>query len=175
MEKYLTTAKDLLLEYSPKVLYALALLIVGLYAIKLILRLTNKLLNSRHVDNTLQAFLREFIRLGTLKAVLLIAVISKLGIDTTALAAVMAAAGLGLGLALQGSLANFAGGVLIILFKPFRVDDLINAQGEIGVVKDIQLFTTQILTPSNKRVIIPNGTLANGNIVNLISRRNLKS
>ena len=139
MEKYLTTAKDLLLEYSPKVLYALALLIVGLYAIKFILRLINKLLNSRHVDNTLQAFLSNLLGWG-LKAVLLIAVISKLGIDTTALAAVMAAAGLGLGLALQGSLANFAGGVLIILFKPFRVDDLINAQGEIGVVKDIQLL-----------------------------------
>ena len=173
MEKYLTTAKDLLLEYSPKVLYALALLIVGLYAIKLILRLTNKLLNSRHVDNTLQAFLSNLLGWG-LKAVLLIAVISKLGVDTTALAAVMAAAGLGLGLALQGSLANFAGGVLIILFKPFRVDDLINAQGEIGVVKDIQLFTTQILTPSNKRVIIPNGTLANGNIINLSAEGTLR-
>ena len=173
MEKYLTTAKDLLLEYSPKVLYALALLIVGLYAIKLILRLTNKLLNSRHVDNTLQAFLSNLLGWG-LKAVLLIAVISKLGVDTTALAAVMAAAGLGLGLALQGSLANFAVGVLIILFKPFRVDDLINAQGEIGVVKDIQLFTTQILTPSNKRVIIPNGTLANGNIINLSAEGTLR-
>jgi small conductance mechanosensitive channel len=173
MEKYLTTAKDLLLEYSPKVLYALALLIVGLYAIKFILRLINKLLNSRHVDNTLQAFLSNLLGWG-LKAVLLIAVISKLGIDTTALAAVMAAAGLGLGLALQGSLANFAGGVLIILFKPFRVDDLIDAQGEIGVVKDIQLFTTQILTPSNKRVIIPNGTLANSNIVNLSAEGTLR-
>jgi small conductance mechanosensitive channel len=109
-----------------------------------------------------------------LKALLLIAVISKLGVDTTALAAVMAAAGLGLGLALQGSLANFAGGVLIILFKPFRVDDIINAQGEIGVVKDIQLFTTQIITPNNKRVIIPNGTLANGNIVNLSAEGTLR-
>ena len=127
MEKYLTTAKDLLLEYSPKVLYALVILIVGLYAIKLILRLTNKLLKTRHVDKTLQTFLGNLLG-WTLKAVLLIAVISELGIDTTALAAVMAAAGLGLGLALQGSLANFAGGVLIILFKPFRVDDLINAQ-----------------------------------------------
>ena len=84
------------------------------------------------------------------------------------------AAGLGLGLALQGSLANFAGGVLIILFKPFRVDDIINAQGEIGVVKDIQLFTTQIITPNNKRVIIPNGTLANGNIVNLSAEGTLR-
>lgn len=173
MEKYLTPVKDMLLEYSPKVLYAFAILIVGWYAIKFILRLTNKLLNSRHVDKTLQTFLGNLLGWG-LKALLLIAVISKLGVDTTALAAVMAAAGLGLGLALQGSLANFAGGVLIILFKPFRVDDIINAQGEIGVVKDIQLFTTQIITPNNKRVIIPNGTLANGNIVNLSAEGTLR-
>jgi small conductance mechanosensitive channel len=101
-------------------------------------------------------------------------VISKLGVDTTALAAVVAAAGLGLGLALQGSLANFAGGFLIILFKPFKVDDVINAQGETGVVKEIQLFTTHIVTPSNKRVIIPNGTLANNNIVNLSAEGTLR-
>lgn len=173
MEKYLTPVKDMLLEYSPKVLYAFAILIVGWYVIKFILRLTNKLLNSRHVDKTLQTFLGNLLGWG-LKALLLIAVISKLGVDTTALAAVMAAAGLGLGLALQGSLANFAGGVLIILFKPFRVDDIINAQGEIGVVKDIQLFTTQIIAPNNKRVIIPNGTLANGNIVNLSAEGTLR-
>tara|TARA_Y100000385_G_scaffold255512_1_gene281175 strand:- start:392 stop:1126 length:735 start_codon:yes stop_codon:yes gene_type:complete len=149
------------------------MLIAGWYGIKFILRLTNKLLNSRHVDKTLQTFLGNLLGWG-LKGLLLIAVISKLGVDTTAFAAVMAAAGLGLGLALQGSLANFAGGVLIILFKPFRVDDLINAQGEIGVVKDIQLFTTQILTPDNKRVIIPNGVLANSNIVNLSAEGTLR-
>ena len=173
MEKYLTTAKNLLLEYSPKVLYALLILIIGLYAIKLFLRIIRKILKSRHVDKTLQTFLGNLLGWG-LKVMLLIAVISKLGIDTTALAAVVAAAGLGLGLALQGSLANFAGGVLIILFKPFKVDDLINAQGEIGVVKDIQLFTTQILTPNNKRVIIPNGALANNNIVNFSAEGTLR-
>lgn len=173
MDKYLTIAKEILLEYSPKVLYALIMLIAGWYGIKFILRLTNKLLNSRHVDKTLQTFLGNLLGWG-LKGLLLIAVISKLGVDTTAFAAVMAAAGLGLGLALQGSLANFAGGVLIILFKPFRVNDLINAQGEIGVVKDIQLFTTQILTPDNKRVIIPNGVLANSNIVNLSAEGTLR-
>ena len=173
MEKYLNPLKGLLLEYSPKVLYALVILIIGLYAIKLILRLIHKLLNSRQVDKTLQAFLGNLLGWG-LKGVLLIAVISELGVDTTALAAVMAAAGLGLGLALQGALANFAGGVLIVLFKPFRVDDLINVQGEIGVVKDIQLFTTQILTQCNKRVIIPNGNLANSNIINLSAEGTLR-
>ena len=173
MEKYLIPVKNLLLEYSPKVLYAFLILIIGLYAIKLFLRIINKILNSRHVDKTLQTFLGNLLGWG-LKALLLIAVISELGIDTTALAAVVAAAGLGLGLALQGSLANFAGGILIILFKPFKVDDLINAQGEIGVVKEIQLFTTQILTANNKRVIIPNGALANNNIVNLSAEGTLR-
>ena len=166
MEQYLTLLKNLLIEYSPKVLYALGLLIVGLFAIKLIIRLTKKLLNVRQVDETLQTFLGNLIAWG-LKALLLVAVISKLGVDTTALAAVMAAAGLGLGLALQGALANFAGGVLIILFKPFRVGDVVDVQGEIGIVKEIEIFTTQILSPSNKRIIIPNGTLANSNIKNL--------
>ena len=173
MEKYLIPVKNLLIEYSPNVLYAFLILIIGLYAIKLFVRIINKILNSRHVDKTLQTFLGNLLGWG-LKALLLIAVISELGIDTTALAAVIAAAGLGLGLALQGSLANFAGGILIILFKPFKVDDLINAQGEIGVVKEIQLFTTQILTANNKRVIIPNGALANNNIVNLSAEGTLR-
>mgnify|MGYP001603923695 CR=1 FL=1 len=173
MEKYLTTAKNLLLDYLPNALYALAILIVGLYAIKLILSLTSKLLKSRKVDKILQVFLKNLLG-WMLKVLLLIAVISELGVDTTALAAVIAAAGLGLGLALQGSLANFAGGILIILFKPFKVDDIINAQGEIGVVKDIQIFTTHILTPNNKRVIIPNGALANNNIVNLSAEGSLR-
>ena len=173
MEQYLTLLKNLLIEYSPKVLYALGLLIVGLFAIKLIIRLTKKLLNVRQVDETLQTFLGNLIAWG-LKALLLVAVISKLGVDTTALAAVMAAAGLGLGLALQGALANFAGGVLIILFKPFRVGDVVDVQGEIGIVKEIEIFTTQILSPSNKRIIIPNGTLANSNIINLSAEGKLR-
>ncbi|MDA8849944.1 mechanosensitive ion channel [Flavobacteriaceae bacterium] len=173
MEKYLTLLKDLLLEYSPRALYALILLIVGLYAIKFIIRLIIKLLRARKVDDTLQAFLGNLLGWG-LKGLLIVAVISKLGVDTTALAAVMAAAGLGLGLALQGALGNFAGGVLIILFKPFKVGDLVDAQGEIGTVKDIDIFTTQILTPTNKRVIIPNGTLANSNITNLSAEGKLR-
>ena len=173
MEKYLTLLKNLLLEYSPRALYALGLLIVGLYAIKFIIRLVLKLLKERKVDDTLQTFLGNLLRWG-LKGLLIVAVISKLGVDTTALAAVMAAAGLGLGLALQGALGNFAGGVLIILFKPFKVGDLVDVQGEVGVVKNIEIFTTQILTPTNKRVIIPNGTLANSNITNLSAEGKLR-
>jgi small conductance mechanosensitive channel len=89
------------------------------------------------------------------------------GIQTTSFVAVLGAAGLAIGLALQGSLSNFAGGVLILIFRPYRVGDLIQAQGELGVVQEIQIFTTILLNPQNRRVIIPNGSIANGNIVNL--------
>jgi len=117
------------------------------------------------VEITLQSFLIKCFSV-LLKILLLVAVISTLGIDTTAIAVILAAAGLVIGLALQGALSNLAGGVLIILFKPFKIGDLINAQDEVGVVKEIKIFTTYIVTPDNKRVVIPNGALANNNIVN---------
>jgi small conductance mechanosensitive channel len=91
---------------------------------------------------------------------------SKLGVETTSFAAIIASAGLAIGLALQGSLGNFAGGVLIMIFKPFKIGDLIEAQGEIGVVKEIEIFTTKLIGLSNKVIIIPNGSLSNGNIIN---------
>jgi small conductance mechanosensitive channel len=92
-----------------------------------------------------------------------------LGVETTSFAAILAAAGLVIGLALQGSLANFAGGVLIMLFKPFKVGDTIQAQGELGTVKTIEIFTTKLKSPDNKEIIIPNGVLSNGNITNYTS------
>lgn len=165
MEKYLENAKTFLFEYGPNVLYALGLLIVGLFLIKKLVKFTKKIMSSRKVDITLQNFLINIVSVG-LKLLLLVAVISKLGIDTTAIAATLAAAGLGVGLALQGALSNLAGGVLIIVFKPFKIGDLVDAHDELGIVKDINIFTTQILTPDNKRIIIPNGTLANSNIIN---------
>jgi len=97
---------------------------------------------------------------------LIIVVISRLGVDVTTFAAVIAAAGLAIGMALQGSLANFAGGVLIMIFKPYKIGDLIEAQGVLGVVKEIEIFTTKLTTPQNKLAIVPNGTMANGNIIN---------
>ncbi len=173
MEKYLQTAKSLLFEYGPNVLYALGLLLVGLFVIKKLVVFVKKIMSSRKVDITLQNFLINIISVG-LKLLLIIAVISKLGIDTTAIAAALAAAGLGVGLALQGALSNLAGGVLIIVFKPFKIGDLVDAHNEIGVVKDINIFTTQIVTPDNKRVIIPNGTLANSNIINYSAEGKLR-
>jgi small conductance mechanosensitive channel len=116
-------------------------------------------------DESLQKFLVNLVS-WALKIFLIITVISTLGVETTSLAAVIAAAGLAIGLALQGSLANFAGGVLLIIFKPYKIGDLIEAQGALGVVKEIEIFTTKLVTPDNKLAIVPNGAMANGNIIN---------
>ena len=167
MDQYLQSAKALMLTYGPKVLSAILLLIIGLFLIKKLLHLFKKRMQLKGVEITLQSFLIKCFSV-LLKILLLVAVISTLGIDTTAIAAILAAAGLGIGLALQGALSNLAGGVLIILFKPFKIGDLINAQDEVGVVKEIKIFTTDIVTPDNKRVVIPNGALANNNIVIII-------
>ncbi|WP_158840156.1 mechanosensitive ion channel family protein [Polaribacter sp. L3A8] len=165
MDKYLEYLKGLVIEFTPKILVALAILVIGLIVIKLIVKASRKVMNKGGIDVTLQKFLGNLVGWG-LKILLIIAVISKLGVETTSFAAILAAAGLAVGLALQGSLANFAGGVLIMIFKPFKLGDLVEAQGEIGVVKEIEIFTTKLTGLSNKEIIIPNGTLSNGNIVN---------
>ena len=165
MEKYIENLKNLVIEYTPKILVALAILIIGLFAIKIVVKTFRNILKKRDVDETLQKFLGDLIS-WALKILLFVTVISKLGIETASFAAIIAAAGLAVGLALQGSLGNFAGGVLIMIFKPFKLGDLIEAQGEIGVVKEISIFTTKLTGLSNKEIIIPNGTLSNGNIVN---------
>ena len=165
MEEYIEKLKELLVEYTPKVLVALAILVVGLFAITIVVKTVRNILKKRNVDVTLQKFLGDLIS-WALKLLLFITVIAKLGIETASFAAIIAAAGLAVGLALQGSLGNFAGGVLIMIFKPFKIGDLIEAQGEIGAVKEIEIFTTKLTGLSNKEIIIPNGTLSNGNIVN---------
>ncbi|MGJ8743337.1 mechanosensitive ion channel family protein [Polaribacter sp.] len=165
MENYIEYLKGLIIEFTPKILVALAILIIGLLVIKVIVKASKKAIDKGGIDSTLQEFLGNLIGWG-LKILLIIAVISKLGVETTSFAAILAAAGLAVGLALQGSLANFAGGVLIMVFKPFKLGDLVEAQGEIGVVKEIEIFTTKLTGLSNKEIIIPNGILSNGNIIN---------
>ncbi|WP_299015382.1 mechanosensitive ion channel domain-containing protein [uncultured Polaribacter sp.] len=157
--------KNIVIEYTPKVLMALALLIIGLAVIKILINASKKIMQKRGVDISLQQFLGNLLS-WTLKILLFITVIAKLGVETASFAAILAAAGLAIGLALQGSLANFAGGVLIMLFKPFKVSDLIEAQGEIGVVKEIEIFTTKLTGLSNREIIIPNASLSNGTIIN---------
>ena len=164
-EKAITWAKDAIFEYGPKIIAAILLLIIGLWVIKFFIRSMRKALSKRDMEISLQKFLTNLTS-WALKAMLFIAVLSQLGIESTSFVAVLGAAGLAIGLALQGSLSNFAGGVLIMLFRPFKVGDTINAQGEIGTVKEIEIFTTKLLTFQNRLVIIPNGALSNGNIVN---------
>jgi len=153
-------------EYGVKIIMAIVIWIIGKWIIKQIMKVFKKMLKkNKNMDVTLEKFLSNLVR-SILLVLLIIAILGQLGINTASFAAILAAAGLAVGLALQGSLSNFAGGVLIMLFRPYKVGDLIEAQGEIGVVKEIQIFTTKISTPGNKLVIIPNGALSNGNIKN---------
>lgn len=156
---------DFVVDYGPKILGAILLFIVGSWVIKKIVGLSQKMMSKSNYDESLQRFLLNLTS-WALKVLLIIVVVSTLGVDVTTFAAIIAAAGLAVGLALQGSLSNFAGGVLLMIFKPYRIGDLIEAQGELGVVKEIEIFTTKIITPQNKLTIIPNGAMANGNITN---------
>jgi small conductance mechanosensitive channel len=173
IEKYSEIAVELTMQYAPQFLLALFTLVFGLWAIKLVMRVVKKGLDSPAIDPTLAPFINSIVG-WSLRLVLLISVASMVGVQTTSFVAVLGAAGLAVGLALQGSLSNFAGGVLILAFRPYKVGDLVEAQGQLGVVKEIQIFTTILLSPQNRRVIIPNGAIANGNIVNLSAEDHLR-
>jgi len=165
LENWASMAGTAIYTYLPKVLLALVVLVVGLYIIRLLMRGVERTLSAKSVDHTLQRFFISLAGWG-MKVLLFISVIQMLGVATTSFVAIIGAAGLAVGLALQGTLANFAGGVLILLFRPYKVGDLVEAQGITGHVKEIQIFTTVLLTPENKLAIVPNGPMANGNIVN---------
>lgn len=165
LEKWLDKGIDFASEYGIKILGAILIWIIGSWIIKKLLSGTKVFMTKRAFDESLQKFLLNLLG-WTFKILLVLAILAKLGVETTSFAAILAAAGLAVGLALQGSLSNFAGGVLIMIFKPFKIGDLIEAQGEIGVVKEIEIFTTKLTGLSNKEIIIPNGSLSNGNIVN---------
>lgn len=156
---------DKILSYLPSVIAALAILILGFWVIKLILGRIRKVMEKREVDPGVRGFALSIFGV-ILKILLFIIVITKLGVETTSFAAILAAAGLAIGLALQGSLSNFAGGVLIIILKPFRVGDFIDAQGESGTVEEITIFYTYLTTFNNQRVVIPNGQLSNNKVTN---------
>lgn len=154
-----------LIAYGPKIIGALLVLFIGLWVIKRIVKILKRVMRKRGLDESLIPFLSSLLDIG-LKAMLVISSASMMGIETTSFVAILGAAGLAVGLALQGTLQNFAGGVLILVFKPYKVGHLIEAQGHLGTVKEIQIFVTILLTPENKTVIIPNGALSNGNITN---------
>ena len=173
LENILETLIDFASVYGIKIIGAIVIWIIGSWIIKKIMTGVKKVMSKRDYDESLQKFLLNLIN-WMLKILLVIAILGKLGVETTSFAAIIAAAGLAIGMALQGSLANFAGGVLIMIFKPIKIGDLIKAQGEIGVVKEIEIFTTKLTSPDNKLVIIPNGTLSNGNITNYTAEGKLR-
>ena len=162
---YLEKGMDWAFAVLPNIVVAIVLFIVGLWAIKLINRMVKGFFDRKDYDEALESFLASFIGI-TLKFLLFVLVVTQLGVKTSSLVALIGAAGLAVGLALQGSLANFAGGVLILLFKPFKVGDYIEAQGVDGTVKEISIFNTKLSTFGNQIAIVPNGQLSNGNIVN---------
>lgn len=168
MENYqgiLDTVTDLAIKYGLKIVLAIVTLIIGFWIIKAILGAIRRNMEKRNVDATLRQFLGSLLSM-LLKIMLVISVISMVGVEMTSFVAILAAAGLAVGMALSGTLQNFAGGVMIVLFKPFKVGDFIDAQGHMGTVKDIQIFNTILKTPDNKTIIIPNGGLSTSSMTN---------
>lgn len=155
----------LIMEYGSRLLLALITLAVGWWVINKLTHKLGRLVAIRNSDKALQGFISTLANI-ILKVLLFISVASMIGVETTSFVAAIGAAGLAIGLALQGSLANFAGGVLILLFRPFRIGDWIEAQGVSGTVDNIQIFHTVLRTGDNKTVIVPNGNLSNGIITN---------
>lgn len=151
--------------YGLKLLAAAAILILGRWASKFVRTLVEKMLHKSRVDETVGRFTANLVYIGTL-AFVVVAALSQLGIQTTSFIAILGAAGLAIGLALQGSLSNFAAGFLMIIFKPFKVGDYIEGAGTVGTVEEIQIFTTTLKTPDNKTIIVPNSKLTADNIVN---------
>lgn len=173
VDKWIDKGLDFIVFYGPKIIGAIIIWIIGSWLISRLVKVVKHLMEKRDYDISLTKFLLNFLKYG-LKILLVIVVLGTLGVSTASFAAVIAAAGLAVGLALQGSLSNFAGGILLMIFKPVKVGDLIEAQGELGVVEEIQIFNTILTSPDNKTIVIPNGALSNGNIVNYTRKGQLR-
>ncbi len=158
-------AIEILWKYGPQVVLAIVVLVVGLITVNVITKTFRKVMTKRGADPSLVPFLSSLIG-AALKVMLVITVIGMVGIEVTSFVAILGAAGLAVGLALQGTLQNFAGGVIILILKPLKVGDFIDAAGHSGTVHEIQIFNTFLKTPDNVTIIIPNGQLANSSIVN---------
>lgn len=159
--------------YGFKILLALIILVVGLWLVNQVVRMLSAVMDKRQVDRDVQPFLLSLVS-AILKVLVLLSVASTLGVETTSFVAIIGAAGLAVGLALQGSLANFAGGVLILTFKPFRVGDLISAQGFTGNVEAIHIFNTILVTLDNRTIILPNGSLSTSPITNISGKGTIR-
>lgn len=164
---------ELVTSYAPKVLMAIVTLIIGLFIIKLITNGLKKLFARQSYDVTLQGFLVSLVGM-IFKVLLGITVISMLGVQMTSFIALLGAAGLAVGMALSGTLQNFAGGVMLLLFRPYKTGDLIETQGHVGVVREIQIFNTVLNTPDGKTVIVPNAPISNNSLVNFTAQGTLR-
>ncbi len=169
-QNYLEKFTDWGIDFAPKILMAIAILVIGFWLVKVIANLLNKLMKRFKVDETLRHFSIDLLRM-VMKFSVVLAMVLKLGIvKESMLVAAIGAMAFAIGMALQGSLGNFAGGAIIMIFKPFKVGDLIETQGVFGEVEEIQIFNTKLITPSNKTAFIPNGALSNGNVINFSTK-----
>lgn len=165
IEEFNSWLMDFLLYYGPKLLGAIAVLLIGFWVINRLVHFSDKAMEKRQVDESLRPFLRSLFGI-LLKLLLVISAMSMAGIAMTSFIAIIAAAGLAVGLALSGTLQNFAGGVLVLLIKPFKKGDYVEAQGFSGTVDEIQIFHTVLRTPDNRIIMIPNGPLSTGPVTN---------
>ncbi|ALM48762.1 mechanosensitive ion channel protein MscS [Flavobacterium psychrophilum] len=165
VDTFLTRFIVIIADYIPNIISAVITLVIGLIVIKVVRRVITGLMTKKNFDPTFLKFVLDVFT-WIFRVLLLISVITKLGVETTSFMTALGAAGLAIGLSLQGSLSNFAGGLLIVMFKPFRVGDYIEAQGQGGTVNSIQIFSTKIITSTNQVVYMPNGTLSNNTIKN---------
>lgn len=165
MDNYLVVVQNYIAEYGIKIVSAIAILVIGLWIAKLITKSFNKMLTKKGTDVTLTKFFTAMVRIALI-AFVIIAAISQAGVETTSFIAVLGAAGLAVGLALQGSLSNFASGVMLIIFKPIKVGDYIEGGGSAGSVKEIGIFVTTLTSPDNKVIFVPNSRMTSDNIIN---------
>lgn len=168
LDKILNFLKELIFTYGPKILLAIITLAIGWWLINFFIKILRKRFEVKDYDEALEKFILILARVG-LRILLFVTVIGMLGVETTSFVALLGAAGLAIGLSLQGSLSNFAGGILIITTRPFKIGHYIEAQGVSGSVQEIGIIYTTILSANNQKIVIPNGQLANGNIINYSS------
>ncbi len=165
MEEFTKNAIDIISTYGGKIVLAIAVLIIGSIIIKLLNKLLIKALKKSKIDDTVKTVIKNIIKI-LLYLVLIIGVIEILGVSMSSVVAVLASCGLAVGLALQGALGNLAGGLMILIFKPFKIGDYIESTGAEGTVRDISIFYTTLTTIDNKRIFVPNGDLMNANVTN---------
>lgn len=165
IDVYIETYIHKFINFLPSLISALVILLLGIWIIRFIRKIVKRFFQNRHPDPTLEKFISSLIE-WSLRILLFVLVVTQLGVESASLVAIIGAAGLTIGLALQGSLANFAGGVLILVLRPFKVGDWISAQGVEGTVSEISIFNTRITTFGNQVAVIPNGKLSNDKVVN---------